>query len=361
MRTLLWIAAALLSGLLLAAQLHAEDLSAQLEAELDPAAGLPAQIVDQIGAYDGAVDGFGDKLLHLLGQTLGQIKELHLREALAALGMILAAALLCSMLEDSERCRSLVPMVGALTITGACTGAFGAMIALGSSVIADLTRYASLLLPTMATLMTASGNYTGTALTGLGAVLLEGLLALVSGLLVPLLHLLLVLSAAEAALGMKNLSQLQAFLKWVLVTLLKGIMYGYSAVLAFTGVISNTVDAQHLRSLRSLIAGMVPVVGGIVSEASGSLLGAASLLKTGVGLYGMLAVFGLCLGPFFQIGLQYLVLKLASALCGLFGSGSQSPLLEKLSQIMGLLLALTGIACLLTLMILVLCIRTVST
>ena len=54
-----------------------------------------------------------------------------------------------------------------------------------------------------------------------------------------------------------------------------------------------------------------------------------------------------------------MLLKLAAALCGLFGKGSQAPLVEKLAQGMGLLLALTGISCLISLMILVLCIRTV--
>ncbi len=337
----------------------AEDPRAVLEAEIDPEAGLSGEVLQEIGTYDGAVDGFGDKLLRLLVSTIGQIKDLHLREGLASVGLILAAALLCSLLEDWERGKGLVPLVGALTITAACTHSFGAMMTLGTQTIENLHRYTGLLFPTMASLMTASGDLSSTAVSGLGIILLNGLLALVNGLLVPLLGLLLLLGVAETALKMKNLSKLRELIQWVLVTLIKGVMYGYSAVLTFTGIVSGSLDAQRLRTLRSVVAGMVPVVGGIVSEASGSLLTAASLLKTGVGLYGMLAVFGICLGPFFQIALQYLLLKMTAALCGLFGKGSQGPLVEKLAQAMGLLLALTGIACFTTLMILVLCIRTV--
>ena len=186
------------------------------------------------------------------------------------------------------------------------------------------------------------------------------LLSLTSGLLVPLLYLFLVLGVAESALELKQLEKLRDLIKWILVTSVKVLMWAYSAILAMTGMISGAVDGQKLRSVRSAISGMVPVVGNIVSDASASLLNAASLLRTGVGLYGMLAVFGICLAPFFRIALQYLLLRLGTGLCGMLGKGSQGPLLEKLSQAVGFLLALTGIACLLSLMILVLCIRTVN-
>ena len=234
------------------------------------------------------------------------------------------------------------------------------MIALGTQTIRDLHAYMSLLMPGMAGLMAASGSPSKTAVSGLGMVLLDFLLTLTSELLVPLLYLFLVLGVAESALGLDQLARLRDLIKWFLVTGVKMLMWVYSGILTMTGLVSGAVDGQKLRSLRSAISGMVPVVGNLVSEASASLLSAASLLKTGVGLYGMLAVFGICLAPFFRMGLQYLLLRLSIGLCGLFGKGSQCPLLEKLAQAVGLLLALTGIACLLSLMMLVLCIRTVN-
>ena len=100
---------------------RAVDPAAELRAELDPEAGLSAELLDRIGSYDGAIEGFGDKLLRLVGSTLGRVKELHLQEALACVSMILAAALLCSLFENSTHSAGLAPLVGALTITAACT------------------------------------------------------------------------------------------------------------------------------------------------------------------------------------------------------------------------------------------------
>lgn len=356
--------AALLAALLLIAALsvpvYAEDALTALQGEADPEAGLSEAVIAQIGEYDGALEGFGLRLLRLLTATLGQLQELHLREGLAAVGMILAAALLCALLKDNEKTGAAATLLGALTVLAACTGNLRTMIGLGTQTISDLHQYTALLLPAMTPLLAASGKLHAAATSGFAMVMLEALLSLVTKLLVPMLYLLLLLCAAEEGLGMKNLSKLRELLHWMLVTAIKGVMYGYTAVLSVTGLIAGTLDTQKLRTLRSVIAGMVPVVGNLVSEASGSLLSAASLLKTGVGLYGMLAVFGIALGPFLQVGLHYLLLKLAAALCGLFGAGSVAALVEKLGQVLGLLLALTGIACLMSLMILVLCIRTVS-
>lgn len=360
MRALSALAGAILLLALLILPVCAEDVNAALLEGLDPEQGLSGDIIGEIGPYDGAVEGFGTRVLRLLADTLGNIKALGFDEGLRTLGLILAAALLCALLEDNPQGKAAVPLVGALTIAAACTTCFGSMIALGTETIRELHRYTSLLLPGMTTLMAASGNLSSVAVSGLGIVLFDLLLSLVSGLLVPLLYLFLMMSVAESAFGLTQFAQFRSFVKWMLVTSVKAVMWGYSTVLTLTGLVSGVVDAQKLRSLRSAISGMVPVVGNIVSDASGSLLSAAALLRTSTGLYGMLAVLGLCLGPFFKIGLQYLLLKLATALCGLFGKGSQAGLLEKLTQAMGLVLALTGIACLLSLMILVLCIRTVN-
>lgn len=360
MRALRALCGALLLLALLALPAGAADPQAALEGLIDPEQGLSQELVEQIGPWDGAVEGFGAKLLGLLRRAAAALPDSGLAAGLRTLGILLAASLFCAVLEDGEHSRAAVPLVGALTVAAACTGSVDSMIRLGTETIRELQRYTELLLPGMAALMTASGNLTAAAASGLGMVLFDLLLRLVSGLLTPLLYLYLALSVSGSALGLEQLAGLRDFVKWLLVTAVKALMWAYTGVLGLTGLVSGAVDAQKLRTLRAAISGMVPVVGNLVSEASGSLLSAAALLRAGTGLYGMLAVFGICLLPFLRIGLQYLLLRLAGALCGLFGKGSQRPLLEELTRVMGLVLALTGIACLLALMILVLCIRTVS-
>ena len=131
-------------------------------------------------------------------------------------------------------------------------------------------------------------------------------------------------------------------------------------MLTGTGLFSGAVDAHKLKAVRMAVSGMVPVVGGLVSEASGSILNAAGLLKTSVGLYGMLAVLAISLGPFLRIWIQYAALRLTVGLGGLLGTGSALRLTERLTEVTGMALAAAGIASILALLSLTLCVGAVT-
>ena len=99
---------------------------------------------------------------------------------------------------------------------------------------------------------------------------------------------------------------------------------------------------------------MIPVVGGILSDASEAVLVTAGLAKNAAGIYGMFAMMAVLLGPFIKIGAHYLMLKCSTLVCQILGEKSQCALLEAFCASMGLLLAMTGSVCVL-LMISVVC------
>ena len=94
------------------------------------------------------------------------------------------------------------------------------------------------------------------------------------------------------------------------------------------------------------ISGAVPVVGGILSDASESVLVGASVVKNAVGIYGAVALFGVVIGPFLRIGVQYLLLKVTASVCSVFSAKRAGELLQDFSAAMGLLLGMTGAMCL---------------
>jgi stage III sporulation protein AE len=91
---------------------------------------------------------------------------------------------------------------------------------------------------------------------------------------------------------------------------------------------------------------MVPVVGSILSDASEAVLVSAGLMKNAVGIYGLLVVIALWIGPFLQIGIQYLMLKATAGICEMFGTKQIAELMKDFSSAMGLVLAMTGTVCL---------------
>ena len=351
-----WIARLLLTLVLLWA-VAGPAYGVPLIGSTDPEAGLSEAERDLIGAFDpnAAPDVKG-----ILRGLLENLDVLDLDGCLHLLSLCLAAAILCQVLGQEGESGQLAATAACICVSAACIGGLRSMLADGIETVTRTHEYVRLLLPGMTALLTASGNVSGAgALYSAAAVFFDVLLALLSGVLAPLLPVHAALCVADAILPEHRLGKLRDFLKWLLVTLLKWVLYGFSAFLTATGIFAGAVDAQKLRAARTVISGMSPVVGGLVSEASQSILTAAGTLKNAVGLYGMLAVLAICLGPFLKLWLHYLTLKLAAALCGTVGAGRVSGLLEKLSETMGVLVSMTGVSCVLALLVLVLCVRMV--
>ena len=131
-------------------------------------------------------------------------------------------------------------------------------------------------------------------------------------------------------------------IKWATTWSLKTILYIYTGYIGITGVISGATDAAALKAAKLTISSVVPVVGGILSDASEAVLVSAGTVKNAVGIYGLFAVLAIWIGPFLQIGSHYLLLKATGAICSVFGSKSGTVLVHDFCSALGLLLAMTG-------------------
>jgi stage III sporulation protein AE len=116
--------------------------------------------------------------------------------------------------------------------------------------------------------------------------------------------------------------------------------------MGITGVVSGSTDAAALKATKIAISGMVPVVGGILSDTSEAVLVGAGVVKSAVGVYGLLSVLAVWISPFLRIGIQYILLKAAHGISSIFPAKQTSNLMKDFSTIMGLLLGMTGMVCL---------------
>ena len=130
---------------------------------------------------------------------------------------------------------------------------------------------------------------------------------------------------------------------------MKIVLYVFTGYLGITGVVSGAADAAAIKATKITISGAVPLVGGILSDASETILVTAGAMKSAVGVYGMLAFIAVWISPFLRIGIQYLLLKATCGICDVFGNKSANSLIRDFTTGMGVLLAATGTVCLLLL------------
>lgn len=162
-------------------------------------------------------------------------------------------------------------------------------------------------------------------------------------LLIPLCYAFVAANVAWAALGNDGLKRIGGLLKWLITILLSVVLLAFVGYLNLSGVISGGADAATVKAAKFTISNMVPVVGGVISDTAETLLAGASVLRNAAGVFGMLAVIGICVVPFLNLGVHYLMYKCTAALAATVSAdGRITGLIEALGTAFGLILAMTA-------------------
>ena len=295
-------------------------------------------------------DSFGNALVELLRKGILLIQP-ELDGALRTCSGILICALLYSILPIlSEKLTEPMAMAWSVALGTVMLQRTGTMIGYAADALRQICDYGKLLCPVLTTALAAQGGITASAALYTGTIAFITLLSiLVSRLLIPLVYLFLLFSVAGSAIGEGFFRNLADGVKHLLTWLLKTLLIVFTTYMSVTGVVSGTTDAAALKTAKVTLSSVVPVVGGILSDASESVLVSMGILKNAAGIYGILAVLALFMGPFVKVGVQYLLLKGSAALCSLFGDKRISSLVGDFSTAMGLLVAMVAAGCVLIL------------
>lgn len=289
---------------------------------------------------------FGEGLWYVVVTAVQQ-----LRPELAQCGKIclqlIAAVMIMALIRGYEgKSKGIVDLVGVIAVSCMLLEPTGVLIHLGAETVEQISTYGKLLLPVMTAALAAQGGSTTSATLYTATALFDAVLsAAISGILIPMVYIFLCICVANAAFGEELLVRIQKFIQWLITWCLKTILYIFTGYISITGVITGTTDQAALKATKLTISGVVPVVGGILSDASEAILVSAGLIKNAAGVYGMLALLAIAVGPFLQIGVQYILLKMTSGICGIIGGGKISGLIDGFCTAMGFLLAMTGVVC----------------
>ena len=112
---------------------------------------------------------------------------------------------------------------------------------------------------------------------------------------------------------------------------------------------TDKADAAALKAAKATFGTFIPVVGSILADASEAVLVGTGVLRSAMGIYGILAILAVFLEPFCRIGIQYLILRLTASLCAMFGTKTQTALIADFGEVMRMLLGMTGAMCILLL------------
>ena len=322
------------------------------------------QEAESYGVSEGT--GLDEGLSNLFADGAAQVGGL-LRASLATALKLMAVVLLCALAQglrprEAGEGIQAVTIAGALAITALTMTDMAAMIGLGRETLGRMEAFSDLLLPVMAVLTAATGGISGAAVRQGATVLFSQLLlTAMDRLLIPMVYAYVAVSCAHAAVGNAGLQRLAGLLKGAATALLTGLLLVFVGYLTASGAIAGSVDAAAVKAAKLAISRAIPVVGGVLADASESVLAGAGALRGTVGAAGMVVVLAICLTPFLRLALQYLVYKVTGALCAAVAQPQLSRLIDAIGGAFGLVLGMTGAGALILLVSLVSAMTAVTT
>ena len=288
-------------------------------------------------------ENFGDGLRYIIESALDTIQP-SICEAIRVCVSLLAVSILSGLLSEVAcKTKAAIQLAGTAATALILFQPTKALISLGTDTIEQISHYGKLLLPVMTGALAAQGGVTKSGALYAATAFFDALVSTsIAELLIPIVYVFLVTSVACNLFLETFLQDIKNFLKWLLTWGLKIALYVFTGYISITGVVGGTTDATVLKATKLTISGAVPVVGNILSDASEAVLVSAGVMKSAAGIYGLLTIIALVIGPFLRIGVQYTLLRITSGLCKSLGSKGMAGLVNDFSSAMGLLLAMTG-------------------
>lgn len=313
------------------------DVSGVESAAPDVLTGFDPMDGNQISSWfdrlkDKALSSVGDLLRNALGSGVKLMLILFFCTATDSLGEAAGG-----LTRQSTR------LAGAAGVALVALGDVRTLIGLGGETIRQLSDFTTLLMPTMTTVAMAGGAAASAPVQqGITLLCSNLLIKLIYNVLLPLTWAYAAGSIANAALDGGRLKPLCNLLQWIVKTTLTVLLILYSGYITLAGTAAHAADTAAMKAAHVAISGMIPVVGGILSDATDAVLSGASILRNSIGLFGVAGVLGFCLVPLIRLSIQFLLYRFVTALSAMVTDHPAVKLIGDLSGVFVLVMAMTG-------------------
>lgn len=297
----------------------------------------------------------GEKRVNLF-QKVWQIITQSLKGNLPAVtksaGLILCMLILCCVMhalkfDNSQALDTAVGFISVLVLSATAYSVLYNLFVLVKAAMETVSLTMASLLPTMAALYSYGGSVAAGATSVSGLSVFLSILSLIcTKVLLPLLQICFALALTGALPNGINLSAVTHLVKTTATTLLGFAFTLLSFLLYFQTTVAAASDNFVARSVRFASGNFIPIIGGVLGDASRTVAASVSVIKGTVGTAGVVLVLSSVLPMVILTLLYKLVFSFSAAAAKSLGCDRESVLLYDLSGILSILLALTiGAGC----------------
>lgn len=310
--------------------LSSYDLSS-FEKELDADT---YKMLDELGVLDFSYESitglsFND-IVGLLKSLFQKKAELPIKSSVTVLIFILLSAFLQSLkVESDDSVNMIYSTATALLVATVVLVKLTSTVSLASMAISVASNFVYAFIPVFCSIVVASGGITtGFSTNTTLLILAQGLSFISSNVFMPIVNCYLALGVTSSLRYELNLDKLLSSLKKIITTCISFVSGVFVSVLSVKTAVAGRADMLGLRSIRFAINSVVPVIGSSISEGLLSIQAYSSLIKSSVGIVGVMAVVLVFLPSIIEVVLWRISLTLCVIVSDIFGDKSVSAVLN---------------------------------
>ncbi len=258
--------------------------------------------------------------------------ESPLKSLMKLLSVIILIAVCESFMPDDDKMKNVINMAAVLfSVTVIISPLYDAMESAVSSVgvCADFMKS---LIPVLVGIVSASGNPSlAVSFQSCAFAAAEVISAFGKNYVVPIVGAVTALDLTGSLMPSMKLSGITELVKKTVIQTLSFTATLYVSFLGIKGALANAADTVASKGIKLVISSAVPIVGGAVSEAYSGIIGSLVLVKSTVGIFGIIVIAVITVPSMLQLLFWIFALKLGAAAGEVFSLGGVSSLLKALS------------------------------
>ena len=279
------------------------------------------------------------KIIKILGNEVGS----NIKILISILVIIVIHGILKSITDSLENSNvsQIIYFVQYILIVTLIMSNFTEIIKLIKETANNLVGFINLLMPLLLTLMVYTGNITTSSVLEPIVLFISNFIGnIIVDVLIPIVLIIIVFSIISKISDRVQVEKISKFLKSGVVWFLGIVLTIFVGVVSLEGTLSSSVDGITAKTAKTAVSSVIPVVGKILGDVVDSVLGCGVVLKNAVGVVGVIVIIGICILPVLKIATLSIMYSLASAVVQPVADDKIVKLLDEMSGVFKLLLAI---------------------
>ena len=279
------------------------------------------------------------KIIKILGNEVSS----NIKILISILVIIVIHGILKSITDslDNSNVSQIIYFVQYILIVTLIMSNFTEIIKLIKETANNLVGFINLLMPLLLTLMVYTGNITTSSVLEPIVLFISNLIGnIIVDALIPIVLIIVVFSIISKISDRVQVEKISKFLKSGVVWFLGIVLTIFVGVVSLEGTLSSSVDGVTAKTAKAVVSSVIPVVGKVLGDVVDSVLGCGVVLKNAVGVVGVIVIIGICILPILKIATLSIMYSLASAVVQPVADDKTVKLLDEMSGVFKLLLAI---------------------